>query len=185
MSWKSISRRIKKAARGERAVKAKENTAKKNGSKSASTDGVIAKKNNGTLPAELEAELDKVREAAPPPSDDPIYKYLRRVYGLRCELADKPEWEDALRHFRQAHHPRISTRYIRLIIELTANDHVTSKMKHKYFAVLHYAFEKGIKPKDLEAFIKKQDGINKCVELWSETYGPAAVKKQAKKKAAK
>ncbi len=145
----------------------------------------MVKKNNGTLPAELEAELTKVREAAPPPSDDLIYKYLRRVYGLRRELTDKPEWEDALRDFRQAHHSRISTRYIRFIIELTANDHVTSKMKHKYFAVLQYAFEKGIKPKNLESFIKEQGGINECVELWSKTYGPAAVKKQGKKKAAK
>ena len=43
-----------------------------------------------TLPADLEAELDKVREAAPPPpSDDPIYKYLSRVYraaGKDCVL---------------------------------------------------------------------------------------------------
>jgi hypothetical protein len=145
----------------------------------------MAKKTTiATLPADLEAELAKVRKAAPPPSDDPIYKYLRRVYGLRCELTDKPEWEDNLRYFWQAHHPRISTSYIRLIIELTANDHVTSKMKHKYFAVLRYAFKKGIKPENLESFIKEQDGINKCVELWSKTYGPAAVKKQAKKKAA-
>ena len=137
------------------------------------------------VPTDLEAELTKVRKAAPPPpTEDPIYKYLTRVYRLRCKLTDNPEWEDNLRYFRQAHHPRISTRYIRLIIELTANDDVTSKMKHKYFAVLQYAFKKGIKPKNLESFIKEQGGLNKCVDLWSKTYGPAAVKKQSKKKAA-
>jgi hypothetical protein len=145
----------------------------------------MARKTNGTPPADFEAELAKVRKTAPPPSDDPIYKYLRRVYRLRRKAEKSPELQEAIKAKRTAHHPNVSTNSIRMIIQLTAGDHVTNKMKHKYTAALHYAFEKGIKSENLESFIKEHGGINKCVELWSKTYGPAAVKKQSKKKAAK
>ena len=146
----------------------------------------MAKKNNGTLPAELEAELDKVRNAAPPsPSDDPIYKYLRRVYGLRRMVASSPEFQKAIQTHHQAYYPKTLAQYGAVIIQMTAGDHVTSKMKHKYATTLEYAYNKDIKPKNLESFIKEQGGINKCVELWSKTYGRSAVKKQPKKKAVK
>jgi hypothetical protein len=91
------------------------------------------------LPAELEAELAKVRAAAPPPQK--IYKYLRRVYRLRRKLTKTSEWQDTLRDFGNAHHRQISTNYIRLIIQLTA-PHVTTGMKHKYTAALQYALER-------------------------------------------
>jgi hypothetical protein len=143
-------------------------------------------KPTAALPADLEAELAKVCKAAPaPPTDDPIYQYLRRVYRLRRKLTKTSEWQDTLRDFGDAHHRQISTNYIRLIIQLTAPDHVTTKMKHKYTAALQYALEKGIKSNDLEKFIKEQGGLNKCVELWSKKYGRSAVKKQPKKKSAK
>jgi hypothetical protein len=132
------------------------------------------------LPAELEAELAKVREAAP----QKIYNYLRRVYRLRRKLTKTSEWQDTLRDFGDAHHRQISTNYIRLIIQLTA-PHVTTGMKHKYTAALQYALEKGIKSNDLEKFIKEQGGLNECVELWSKKYGRSVVKKQPKKKSAK
>ena len=56
-----------------------------------------------TLPADLEAELDKVRKAAPPPpSDDPIYTYLRRVYRLRQKLLESsPKWKKAIQDTTQ------------------------------------------------------------------------------------
>ena len=42
------------------------------------------------LPADLEAELKKVRALAPPPPcDDPIYDYLTSVYRLRCKVASR------------------------------------------------------------------------------------------------
>ena len=60
-----------------------------------------------TLPADLEAELDKVRKAAPPPpSDDPIYKYLKRVYTLQREIASSSEWRQAIQKYHAAHVPR-------------------------------------------------------------------------------
>jgi hypothetical protein len=131
-----------------------------------------------TLPAELDVELAKVRKAAPPPSDDPIYKYLRCVYRLRCKVASSPEWKKAIKTYHQAHCPKTLQQYVGVIIEMT-NDHVTTTMKHKYATALEYAFKAGIKSKDLKAFIKKQGGLNKCVE----TARPALTK-QAKKKSA-
>jgi hypothetical protein len=147
------------------------------------SEPVIHKEDSNDLGknAELEAELAKVRAAAPPPQK--IYKYLRRVYRLRRKLTKTSEWQDTLRDFGNAHHRQISTNYIRLIIQLTA-PHVTTGMKHKYTAALQYALEKGIKSDDLEKFIKEQ-GLNECVELWSKKYGRSAVKKQPKKKSAK
>jgi hypothetical protein len=142
-------------------------------------------KKAATLPADLEAALAKVRKAAPPPpSDDPIYKYLERVYRLRQKVEKSPELQEAIKAERAAHHPKLSTKYIRLIIELTAGDHVTNKMKHKYTVTLQYAFTKGVKAEDLIEFIKKQGGLNKCVELWSKNYGRSAAAKKRKKNSA-
>ena len=184
MSWKSISRRIKKAARGERAVKAKENTTKRNGSESASTDEVKAKKNSGTLPAKLKAELTKVREAAPPPpTEDPIYKYLTRVYRLRCKVEKSPDLQEAIKAKHAAHHPRTSKNYAGVIIQLTGPD-ITSKNKHKYVTALEYAFRDGIKVEALVEFIHEHGGLNEVAELWKKKYGRSAVKKQSKRKAA-
>src|SRR5271169_6688269 len=84
-----------------------------------------------TLPADLEAELDKVRKAAPPPpSDDPIYKHLRRVYRLWHELESSPSWKKAIREYHKAHGLRIEKNYIRFIIQRTSGDHVKYGMKH-------------------------------------------------------
>lgn len=133
-------------------------------------------KTTTALPAELEAELAKVREAAPPPQK--IYEYLRRVYRLRCKVASSPEWQKAIKTYHQAHCPKTLQQYVGVIIEMT-NDHVHRAMKHKYTTTLEYAFKEGIKSKDLKAFIKKPGGLNECVE----TARPA-LKKQPKKKSA-
>ena len=133
-----------------------------------------------TLPADLETELAKVRKAAPPPpTDDPIYKYLRRVYRLRRKVASSPEWQKAIKTYHQAHCPKTLQQYVGVIIEMT-NDHVTTTMKHKYVTALEYAFKVRIKSEDLQAFIKKQGGLNKCVET-----GHTTLTKQPKKKSAK
>ena len=120
------------------------------------------------LPTELEDELTKVRALAPPPpSDDPIYDYLTGVYRLRCKVASSAELQNALQAYHKAHSPRTLQQYAGVIIQMTAGDHVTSNMKYKYVAALEYAFANNVKPKNLKAFIKRQGGLNKCVELWN------------------
>ena len=126
----------------------------------------------GTLPADLEAELDKMRALAPPPpSDDPIYKHLRRVYRLWHKVESSPKWKTAIQKYHKASGLRIEKHYIRFIIQRTAGDHVKDNMKHKYKVILDLAFEEGIKPEDVVDFFKKQGGINKCVDLWKDKYG--------------
>ena len=117
---------------------------------------------------EPEDELTKVRALAPPqPSDDPIYDYLTGVYRLRCKVASSAELQNALQAYHKAHSPRTLQQYAGVIIQMTAGDHVTSNMKYKYVAALEYAFANSVKPKNLKAFIKRQGGLNKCVELWN------------------
>ncbi len=144
------------------------------------------KKNPVTLPADLEAELEKVRKAAPPPpsSDDPIYNYLQRVYRLRRKLATSPELQQAIIDVDAALRLTKSIIYTRVIIELTA-PHVSTKMKYKYVTVLQYALKEGVKANDFVEFVKKRGGLNKCVDRWSQKYGRAAGQKPAKKKSAK
>ena len=134
-----------------------------------------------TLPADLEAELEKVRALAPPPpSDDPIYKHLRRVYRLWHKLENSPKWKKAVQKYHKAHGLRIEKHYIRFIIQQTAGDHVKDGMKHKYKATLDLASEEGVKPTDVIAFIKKQGGLNKCVDLWKKKYGSPRKKRRKK-----
>ncbi len=141
------------------------------------------KKKPVTLPADLETELTKVREVAPPPpSADPIYKYLKRVYRLWHKLEGSPEWKKIIQKYHEAHRLRIEKNYIRFIIERTAGDHVTDNMKHKYKVAIDLAFEEGVEPGGVIAFIKKQGGLNKCVELWHKKYGSPRKKSPRKKK---
>jgi hypothetical protein len=134
-----------------------------------------------TLPADLEAELDKVRKAAPPPpSDDPIYKYLRHVYRLRQKLESSPEWQAAVGNYHKAHRLRIEKNYIRFIIQLTAGDYVTDNMKNKYKVTLQLALKEGIRPVEVIAFVKNHGGLNKCVGLWKNKYGSPRKKRRKK-----
>jgi hypothetical protein len=140
-----------------------------------------------SVPAELEAELAKVRKAAPPPpsENEPIYKYLKRVYVLCRNLAKKTELHDTLRDFAKNNYPKLSTDDIRLIVELTAPEHFTAKTKYKYISVLKLAFEEDVHSKDLIKDIKKHGGLNACVDLYIKYYGRSAAKKKSKKKSAK
>ncbi len=134
---------------------------------------------NAALPADLKAELDKIREVAPPPPTvDPLYKYLRRVYRLRQKLETSHEWQDAVVRYHNVHRLRLKENYVRFIIQQTAGDHVTDKMKNKYKIALQLALEEAIKPVDVIAFIKKHGGLNGCIELWKEKYGGTPRKKK-------
>ena len=134
-----------------------------------------------TLPADLEAELDKVRKAAPPPpSDDPIYTYLRRVYRLRQKLESSPKWKKAIQEYHTANRLRIEKNYIRFIIQRTSGDHVKDGMKNKYKVTLDLASKEGVKPLDVIAFIKKRGGLNKCRDLWKNKYGSPRKKRRKK-----
>jgi len=135
-----------------------------------------------TLPPQLEEELKDVRAVAPPPpSDNPIYEYLKRVYQLWHKLERSAEWQKAVQKYHIAHRLRIEKHYIRFIIQTTAGDHVTYNMKNKYKFIMDLAFEEGIKPVDVITFIKKHGGINKCVELWKSKYGRRRKKGRKKK----
>jgi len=140
------------------------------------------KKRPVTLPADLETELDQVREIAPPPpSDDPIYKYLRRVYRLQKEIASSSGWQRAIQKYHAAHAPHTLKNYPSVIIKLTAGNRITSNMKYKYVTALEYAFANKVEPDNLKAFIKQQGGLNKCVELWNQKHGGKAQRKPRKK----
>jgi hypothetical protein len=124
-------------------------------------------------PAQLDLELAKVRSAAPPPpSDDPIYKYLQRVYRLRCKVATSSQLQAGLKVYHQKHHPRSLRQYAGIIIEMTAGDHVTPNMKNKYVTAVEYAHKEGVGPNDFIEFVAKRGGLNKCGDLWRKKYGP-------------
>ena len=134
------------------------------------------------LPTQLADELTKVRALTPPPpTDDPIYDYLTGVYRLRCKVASSAELQNALKGYHKAHGPKTLQQYAGVIIMLTAGDHITSNMKSKYVAALEYAFANNVKTKNLKAFIRRQGGLNKCVELWSKKRGGKPRQKPRKK----
>ena len=134
------------------------------------------------LPTELEDELTKVRALAPPPpSDDPIYKYLTSVYRLRCKVASSAELQSALKAYHKAQSPRTLQQYAGVIIQMTAGDHVTKNMKYKYVIALDYAFANHVQPKNLKTFLRKQGGFNNCVELWKKKYRSPRKKPRKKK----
>jgi hypothetical protein len=142
----------------------------------------LGKQTDG-LPEDLEAALNKVRAAAPAPqSDDPIYKYLRRVYRLRRKVKTLPEMQRALKAYHKEHYPKTRKEYTGVIIEMTAGDHVTRNMKYKYFTALAYAYKKKIRPNDFIDFLHKCGGLNKCGELWRKEYGRRTAKRRLRNK---
>jgi hypothetical protein len=140
------------------------------------------KSSRPSLPADLDAQLKKVRSTAPPPPppDDLLYKYLTRVYRLERQIASSSDWQLAIRKYHAAHAPRTLKNYAGIIINLTA-DHVTSKTKHKYVTALEYASADDVQPENLQTFIQQQGGLNKCVELWNQKY--CSPRKTPRKKA--
>ena len=134
------------------------------------------------LPTQLADELTKVRALTPPPpTDDPIYDYLTGVYRLRCKVASSAELQNALKAYHKAHSPRTLQQYAGVIIQMTAGDHVTSKMKYKYVIALDYAFANNVKPENLKTFIKHQGGLNKCVKLRKKKHVGRSRQKPRKK----
>jgi hypothetical protein len=124
------------------------------------------------LPEELRVKLVKIRESASPkPSRPaPIFSTLEEVYRLRCDVARSAELEDDLISFRENYMPRTKRNYLSVLIHIVLGDRITSKMRFKYTTALQLAFEEGIKPGKLMAFIREEGGLNKCVERYSKQY---------------
>ena len=117
----------------------------------------------------LPEALDEIRQSAPRPRDDRLYRYLANVYALRLSLANKPKADvrSALNILAKTIHQRIAKNIIRLIIELSAPDHITSKMKGKYSGALNWALIQEVSAKKVKKFLHDQGGLNACVKKYS------------------
>jgi hypothetical protein len=120
-----------------------------------------------------DTDLEAIRELAPPPPKEAIYPYLKAVYLRARKLGpiDGPK-EKELNKIADRYPKKIKFDRFRLIIELTAPPHMTSKMKWKYTRALQYARQRGVKSADLIAFMKKKGGINGCVDKYIPSKKP-------------
>lgn len=122
------------------------------------------------LPESLDDDIRKARSLAPPPPppEDLIYPYLLACYRLLKKIG--PSTPKKVAKLNKAAddlgRPRIKFNRAKLIIEQTAGDHVKTKMRGKYAAVLRYAELRNVKSKDFVKFVKGKGGINNCVEKY-------------------
>lgn len=123
-------------------------------------------------PAELEAELTKIRDVAPLPRHDRLYEFLTRVYRLAREAIKSPDLKKAILS-KVRIHSRTPDNHAGYVIQ-AAVPHVNSKKRNEYMTALAYAYEKGVKPNDLKQFLKKTGGLDACCELWRKEYGNRA-----------
>ena len=123
-------------------------------------------KKDDPLLSEIESGLNEVRKSAPPPPEDVLHLYLKNVYRLRRSLSDHPSEKTVavFKKLAKRAHPRVQKNFTRVIIDLTAGKHVTSKMKGKYADALNWAFVSKVKSKDVVAFLKKKGGLNARIE---------------------
>jgi hypothetical protein len=127
---------------------------------------------------DLDAELAKIREVAPPPPDDAVYMYLRKIYRLRITVGDDelpPDLQAKFKRLKKTMDRKILKNYFRVIIEATAGDNIGHKVRWKYSNALSEAYHNDVSEKSLKKFIRGNGGINKTSEIYTKR------KKKAKK----
>lgn len=107
----------------------------------------------------LEIRLAVIQKMAPPHPKDSLYRWLTSVYRLRRTLGDA---RVELRRLAKKMKLKVGDVLLRAIIEKTAGEHVTAKMKSKYAVVLEKALNDRVKSKSLRRFIENAGGINAC-----------------------
>ena len=117
-------------------------------------------------------DLERIRKLAPPPPEETIYGYLKAVYrrGRKLGTIDEKK-QKKLNKIAGRYRQQIKFNRFRLIIEMTAPSHMTSKMKWKYTKTLQYARHQDTQSKDLIKFIKSEGGINACVKKYKPSMG--------------
>jgi hypothetical protein len=111
---------------------------------------------------DLEAELAEIRAAAPNP--DQTFTYLKLSYRMYRKAWKSKAVGDGLEKLHSERFPRTRRHFAAAIIEATAIDVERRGMKHKYVSAMQYAHANKIKVEDFVDFIKKEGGLNACVE---------------------
>lgn len=89
-------------------------------------------------------------------------------------VARSPDMQRALKAYHSKHCPRTLQQYAGVIIEMTAPDHVTPKMKNKYVTAIQYAHREGIKPSDFVEFIRDRGGSTNALTCGGRTKSSGA-----------
>lgn len=115
-------------------------------------------------------ELQKVGDAAPLPKDEALFRYLEAAYTFRRQWDPRSRKNETL--WRNAHdnlHPRLKKLAVRVIIELTAPQHITPRMRWKYAAALQCALEHRVRRGQLAKFIEQHGGLNGTIKKFYQS----------------
>lgn len=109
--------------------------------------------------------LDRLRELAPPPKYD-VYEYLGGLHDVRCELMKLPKRtrKAALRNYAATRGVKLDRYISRQLVDLTVGNHVRNHSKDKYALTVDWGAHSKIKPGALKRSVKRQGGINSCVD---------------------
>lgn len=109
-----------------------------------------------TISPALVAKLDQITKRAPPHPKEAFYGWATMLYRFRRVSGElKDDLKAAARNVNRGGDPRLNW-----LIDKTAGDHVTAKMKWKYRVVLEKALKAKVPSKKLKNFIEGLGGIN-------------------------
>lgn len=117
--------------------------------------------------------IKELKALAPPDPNEVLFGYLQAVHRRRRTLLKTvglKELRRELRGLTNKHGIKGRPSLARMLIELSAREHVKPKMKNKYAQTLDWARRHRVRSKDLKSFVEEEHGINRC----SERYRAAA-----------